>query len=144
MKLVIINGPNLNLLGVREPELYGNRTFEDYLMVLRDKFPTIDIIYEQSNHEGMLIDHLHRHGFDSDGIIINAGGYSHTSVALADAVAAVKTPVVEVHISNIYGRETFRHHSQLTGKCVGSICGMGLQGYALAVVYFTGALATDK
>lgn len=136
MKLLILNGPNLNLLGVREPEVYGRQTFQDYFDTLVQAFPGQDLHYFQSNHEGALIDKIHEVGFSFDGIIINAGAYTHTSVAIADAISAVKTPVVEVHISNIYAREAFRHHSYLASRCVGSIVGLGLNGYRLAVEYF--------
>src|ERR1035438_1560116 len=119
MKLIIINGPNLNLIGVREPSVYGSQTFEDYLKELRKKFPTIHLDYFQSNVEGEIINKLHEVGFSYDGIILNAGGYTHTSIAIADAISAIKTSVIEVHISNIYAREEFRHHSLIAGKCKG-------------------------
>lgn len=135
MKILIINGPNLNLLGKREPEIYGNRTFEQFLAELQAGFPQIEIDYFQSNHEGALIDRIHEAGFSTDGIILNAGAYTHTSIALADAIAAVPAPVIEVHISNVHQRESFRHHSYLSAKCVGSIVGLGLEGYRLAVKY---------
>ena len=136
MKIQIINGPNLNLLGLREPSIYGNEGFEDFLISLREEFPEITINYFQSNVEGELINKLHEIGFTYDGIILNAGGYTHTSVALADAIAAIKTPVVEVHISNIYAREEFRHVS-LTGKnCKGVLTGFGMKGYRLALSSF--------
>lgn len=136
MKIAIINGPNLNLLGRREPDVYGKITFEDYLKELKDKFPKVEISYYQSNVEGELINKLHELGFSVDGIILNAGAYTHTSVAIADAIAAIKTPVVEVHISNIFAREDFRHISYSGAKCVGSISGLGLKGYELAIQYF--------
>jgi 3-dehydroquinate dehydratase-2 len=136
MKIGIINGPNLNLLGKRETEVYGNKTFEDYLNELKANYPKAEIHYFQSNVEGELINKLHELGFTFDGIIINAGGYTHTSVAIADAIAAIKTPVIEVHISNIFAREDFRHVSYMGAKCVGSISGMGLKGYELALDYF--------
>ncbi|CAN5514312.1 type II 3-dehydroquinate dehydratase [soil metagenome] len=136
MKLAIINGPNLNLLGTREPEIYGSKTFDDYLVELKQKFPAIELSYFQSNIEGELIDEVQRVGFSYDGIIINPGGYTHTSVALGDAIAAITTPVVEVHISNIFGREDFRKLSHVSGKSVGVISGLGLKGYELAVGYF--------
>ncbi|MEK6616464.1 MAG: type II 3-dehydroquinate dehydratase [Bacteroidota bacterium] len=136
MKLIIINGPNLNLLGVREPSVYGNQSFADYLEELRKKFSAVHIDYFQSNVEGEIINNLHEVGFSYDGIILNAGGYTHTSVAIADAVAGIKTPVVEVHISNIHAREEFRHHSLIAGKCKGSISGFGLDSYKLAVESF--------
>ncbi|TCC90247.1 type II 3-dehydroquinate dehydratase [Pedobacter frigiditerrae] len=133
MKIQIINGPNLNLLGLREPSIYGSEGFESYISQLREMYSIIEIDYYQSNVEGELINKLHEIGFSYDGIIINAGGYTHTSVAIADAIAAIKTPVVEVHISNIYAREEFRHIS-LTGKnCKGVLTGFGLDGYRLAI-----------
>ena len=134
-KILILNGPNLNLLGKREPGVYGNQSFEDYLVDLRNLFPDTEIHYFQSNHEGAMIDKIHETGFSFDGIIINAGGYTHTSVALADALSAVTTPAVEVHISNIHAREAFRQHSYLTRVCKGMICGLGLKGYEMAVRY---------
>jgi 3-dehydroquinate dehydratase-2 len=136
MKLIIINGPNLNLLGVREPSVYGNKSFTDYLEGLKKKFPNAALDYFQSNVEGELINKLHEVGFSYDGIILNAGGYTHTSVAIADAISAIKTPVIEVHISNIYAREEFRHNSLIAGKCKGSISGFGLDSYRLAVESF--------
>ncbi|SEI54234.1 3-dehydroquinate dehydratase [Dyadobacter koreensis] len=135
-KILILNGPNLNLLGTREPTVYGKQTFEDYFQALKNEFPKTQLHYYQSNHEGDLIDKIHEVGFSFDGIIVNAGGYSHTSVALADALSAVTTPAVEVHISNIHAREKFRHHSFLTDRCKGMICGLGLKGYEMAVRYF--------
>ncbi len=133
MKIQIINGPNLNLLGLREPRIYGNQSFEEYLGTLRTIYSILEIDYFQSNVEGELINKLHEVGFDYDGIVINAGGYTHTSVALADAIAAIKTTVIEVHISNIYAREEFRHVS-LTGKnCKGVLTGFGMDGYRLAI-----------
>ena len=136
MKIAIINGPNLNLLGKREPGIYGNESFDSYLQQLKDKFKTVDITYFQSNVEGELINEIQRVGFDHDGIIFNPGGYTHTSVAIGDAVAAIITPVVEVHISNIFGREDFRKLSHVSGKAVGVISGLGLNGYTLALDYF--------
>lgn len=133
---MIINGPNLNLLGVREPTVYGNQSFTDYLETLKKKFPGVQLDYFQSNVEGELINKLHEVGFSYDGIILNAGGYTHTSVAIADAISAIKTPVIEVHISNIYAREEFRHNSIIAGKCKGSISGFGLDSYRLAVESF--------
>lgn len=134
MKLLIINGPNLNLLGVREPGIYGSRNFTDYLNDLKKEFPDDDISYFQSNHEGAIIDQLHSVGFGQvDGIVLNAGAYTHTSVAIADAISAIKTPVVEVHISNINKREDFRHHSFLTPVCAGIIAGFGLDSYRLGL-----------
>lgn len=135
-KILILNGPNLNLLGKREPGVYGNQSFEDYFETLKNTFPEIELHYFQSNHEGAMIDKIHEVGFSFDGIVINAGGYTHTSIALADALSAVTTPAVEVHISNIHARESFRHHSYLTARCKGMICGLGLKGYELAVRYF--------
>lgn len=133
MKIQIINGPNLNLLGKREPGIYGNRTFDTYLPELQQRYDAIDLAYFQSNVEGELINKLHEVGFSFDGIVVNFGGYTHTSVALADAIAAITCPVVEVHVSNIYAREEFRHTS-LTGKnCKGVMTGFGLDGYRLAI-----------
>lgn len=136
-KILIINGPNLNLLGKREPTIYGSQTFEQYFEGLRTLFVGVELHYFQSNHEGALIDKIHEVGFDFDGIVINAGGFTHTSVALADALSAVTTPAVEVHISNIHARESFRHHSFLSSRCKGMICGLGLKGYELAVRFLT-------
>ena len=133
MKIQIINGPNLNLLGVREPSVYGNEGFEAVLEGLKRRYPALHISYFQSNVEGELINKLHEVGFSFDGIILNGGGYTHTSVAIADAIAAINTPVVEVHISNIYAREEFRHVS-LTGRnCIGVLTGFGMDGYRLAI-----------
>jgi len=134
-KIIIINGPNLNLLGKRQPEIYGTQTFEDYFKELEDRFPKTNLFYFQSNHEGALIDKLHKFGFHFDGIILNAGGYTHTSIALMDAVSSIETPVVEVHISNIYEREKFRHLSYIEKVSVKSIVGKGLEGYAMAIEY---------
>lgn len=140
MKIQIINGPNLNLLGVREPGVYGKESFEDYLVRLKANYAGLEISYFQSNVEGELINKLHETGFDADGIVINAGGYTHTSVALSDAIAAIKTPVVEVHISNIYAREEYRHVS-LTGKnCIGVLTGFGMDGYRLAIEHLLNKL----
>jgi 3-dehydroquinate dehydratase-2 len=136
MKIAIINGPNLNLLGTREPEVYGSTTFEQYLDELQKRFPQVTFSYFQSNVEGELINELQRVGFAVDGIILNPGGYTHTSVAIGDAIAAIKVPVVEVHISNVHAREDFRKISHVSAKCRGTISGLGLQGYALAVMYF--------
>jgi 3-dehydroquinate dehydratase-2 len=133
MKILIINGPNLNLLGVREKSIYGDQSFEEYLVGLRQRFPDIDIDYFQSNVEGELINKLHEVGFNIDGIILNAGGYTHTSVAIADAVKAIKVPVVEVHISNILAREGYRHISFISPNAMGSIMGFGLDSYRLAI-----------
>ncbi|MEO7489288.1 MAG: type II 3-dehydroquinate dehydratase [Ferruginibacter sp.] len=136
MKIAIINGPNLNLLGTREPAIYGSQTFEQYFEEIKGLFPTIEFYYFQSNVEGELINEIQRIGFAYDGIILNPGGYTHTSVALGDAIAAITTPVVEVHISNIFGREDFRKLSHVSAKAKGVISGLGLKGYALAVSYF--------
>lgn len=136
MKIIIINGPNLNLLGVREPEIYGERGFEDYLKGLRNHFDDCEIAYYQSNVEGEIINKIQEVGFSYDGIVLNAGGYSHTSVAIRDAVAAITTPVVEVHISNIFAREPFRHKSLLSAVCRGMVCGLGLDGYRYAIESF--------
>ncbi|QGW27960.1 type II 3-dehydroquinate dehydratase [Phnomibacter ginsenosidimutans] len=133
MEIAIINGPNLNLLGKREPGVYGSESFESYLEQLRAMFPQVDIQYFQSNVEGELINYLHTVGFTAHGIIINPGGYTHTSVALGDAIAAIKAPVVEVHISNTAAREAFRHISHVSAKCKGTIIGLGLKGYELAL-----------
>ena len=129
----IINGPNLNLTGRREPEVYGTTTMEQYLDGLRARFPEVEITYFQSNVEGELIDEIQRAGFAADGLIVNLGGYSHTSVALRDALLAVPASKVEVHLSNIFAREDYRHHSFITSACRGMVCGLGLQGYALAI-----------
>jgi 3-dehydroquinate dehydratase-2 len=134
MKITIINGPNLNLLEKREPSVYGSRSFEDFLPELRQKFPNIEIAYFQSNVEGEIINKLHEAGFSDQGIILNAGAYTHTSLAIADAVAAINTPVIEVHISNIFAREDHRHVSYIGAKCAGSISGFGLKGYELALM----------
>ena len=133
MRIQIINGPNLNLLGVREPGIYGKNSFESYLPTLKALFPDVQIDYFQSNVEGEIINRIHEVGFSADGIIINAGGYSHTSVALHDALAAVPAPAIEVHLSNIFAREEYRHHSLLTSACRGIISGLGLKGYELAI-----------
>jgi len=133
MKIQIINGPNLNLIGKREPDIYGDISFEKYLGLLKDLFKDIKIEYYQSNIEGEIISKIHETGFDFDGIVINAGGYTHTSVAIADAIAAVKAPVVEVHISNVFAREDFRKNSLIASKCKGSISGFGLDSYRLAI-----------
>jgi 3-dehydroquinate dehydratase II len=138
MKILIINGPNLNLLGKREPDVYGSRSFEDFFRALQADFPDIELAYFQSNHEGALIDKIHEAGFSAQGIVLNAGAYTHTSIAIADAIGAVPAPVVEVHISNVHARETFRHHSYLSAKCKGVIVGLGLEGYRLAVQYLIG------
>ncbi len=137
MKIQIINGPNLNLLGKREPSVYGNQSFEDFFSTLKSRFPTIELHYYQSNIEGEIINKLHEVGFGFDGIIINAGAYTHTSVAIHDAIGAIKTPVAEVHISNVYAREEFRHKSLITSKCIGMITGFGMEGYAMAIDFLT-------
>ncbi|MFT6883192.1 MAG: 3-dehydroquinate dehydratase-2 [Marinoscillum sp.] len=136
MKIIIINGPNLNLLGTREPEIYGNQKFEDYFKGLESNYSTVDLTYFQSNHEGALIDKLQEVGFSYDGIIVNLAGFTHTSVALADTIAAIKSAVVEVHISNIHAREAFRTHTYTGAKAKGIISGLGLKGYDLAIEYF--------
>lgn len=136
MTIAIINGPNLNLLGKREPGIYGNDSFDSFLDKLREKYPSIQFHYSQSNVEGELVNFLQEDGFRSDGILLNAGGYTHTSVAIRDAIAAIKAPVLEIHISNVFAREEFRHTSLIAPKCLGSICGLGLRGYELGVQYF--------
>ena len=133
MKIQIINGPNLNLLGKREPGIYGNSSFEDYLADLRAKYPNVEIDYFQSNIEGEMIDKMQQVGFTVDGIVLNAGAYTHTSVALHDCIRAITSPVIEVHISNVHQREQFRHHSMISSACKGVICGFGLDSYRLAV-----------
>ncbi len=136
MEILLLNGPNLNLLGRREPGIYGNRSFEDFFPELEEVFPQVKLTHFQSNHEGAMLDKLHEVGFTHHGIILNAGGYTHTSVALADAVAAISAPVVEVHLSNLHAREDFRQKSLLGRNCVGSISGFGLESYRLAVQWF--------
>ncbi|HSJ67793.1 MAG TPA: type II 3-dehydroquinate dehydratase [Anditalea sp.] len=136
MKILIINGPNLNLLGKREPDIYGHQSFEEFLDELRAEFQEVEITYFQSNIEGELIDVIHLAGFEVNGILLNAGGYTHTSVAISDAIAGVTTPVLEVHISNIYKREEFRHKSIISKECVGLISGLGLDSYRLGLNYF--------
>jgi 3-dehydroquinate dehydratase-2 len=138
MKIAIVNGPNLNLLGKRETGIYGDKSFESFFEGLKAKYPQISFSYFQSNVEGELVNEIQRAGFDADGIILNPAGYTHTSVAIGDAVAAVKAPVVEVHISNVHAREDFRKLSHVSGKSAGSIFGLGLKGYELAVEYFMG------
>lgn len=138
MRLAIINGPNLNLLGKREPGVYGNQTFEDYLESLIKLFPEIEFEYFQSNIEGELVTAIQKFGFDYDGIIMNPAAYTHTSVAIGDAIGAIKVPVIEVHISNIHAREDFRKISHVSAKARGTICGLGLRGYELAVKFFVG------
>jgi 3-dehydroquinate dehydratase-2 len=136
MRIAIINGPNLNLLGTREPEVYGSQTFEQYYAQLIKKYAAITFSYFQSNIEGELIDELQRVGFSSDGILLNPGGYTHTSVAIGDAIAAIKAPVIEVHISNVNAREEFRRLSHVSAKAKGTIAGLGLKGYELALQFF--------
>ncbi|MBP3419373.1 MAG: type II 3-dehydroquinate dehydratase [Marinifilaceae bacterium] len=136
MTIWIINGPNLNLLGVREPEIYGNKSFDHYIEELRERYPQVDIKYFQSNIEGVIIDKLHEIGFSADGVVLNAGAYTHTSVAIADAISAISTPVVEVHISNTAKREEFRHRSYLTPVCRGVVMGFGLNSYEMALNSF--------
>lgn len=133
MKIQVLNGPNINLLGKREPGIYGSRSFDDYLVELRAAFPDVQIDYYQSNVEGELINRIHEIGFDYDGIVLNAGAYTHTSIALQDALRAVKAPAIEVHISNVHKREEFRHKSMISCACVGVICGFGLNSYRLAL-----------
>lgn len=137
MKILIINGPNLNLLGQREPDIYGNNSFEDYLLKLRERYQNVEIEYYQSNIEGELIDKLQQAGFMDmpvcDGIVLNAGAYTHTSIALQDCIRSLKSPVIEVHISNVHTREEFRHHSYISCACKGVICGFGLDSYRLAI-----------
>lgn len=137
MTIAIINGPNLNLLGKREPAVYGAVSFDDFLATLRERFSNVTLTYYQSNVEGELINEIQRAGFACDGIILNPGGYTHTSVAIGDAVAAIKAPVIEVHISNVHAREEFRRHSYVSPKAAGTICGLGLEGYALALQWLT-------
>ena len=133
MKISIINGPNLNLVGVREPEIYGRQSLSEYLAGLTRQYPDVDFDLFQSNHEGAIIDEIQRVGFDHDGIVLNAGAYTHYSIAIADALRAVTAPAIEVHISDIHKREEFRHHSVTVAGCVGQICGLGFAGYALAL-----------
>ncbi|MFT2010600.1 type II 3-dehydroquinate dehydratase [Pontibacter sp. 13R65] len=136
MKILILNGPNLNLLGVREKSIYGSQSFELYFEELQQAFPGLELSYFQSNTEGVLIDKLHEVGFSYKGIVLNAAAYTHTSVALSDAIKAIETPVVEVHISNVFAREAFRHKSMIAPYCIGSISGFGLESYRLALQYF--------
>ena len=136
MKICIINGPNLNLLGKREPEIYGSQTFEDYLEILKSKFPQVELTYYQSNIEGELIDKIQEFGFSYDGIILNAGAYTHTSVGIGDCIKGITTPVVEVHISNTFSRESFRHQSYISGNAKGVILGFGMKSYELAIQSF--------
>ncbi len=141
LHLAIINGPNLNLLGTREPEIYGSLSFESYLQLLKQRFPDIILNYYQSNIEGELINYLHNCRNTMHGVIINAGAYTHTSIALADAISAIQLPVIEVHISNVLAREDYRKTSFIASKCVGSISGLGMDGYALAIQYFIDTLS---
>tara|TARA_B110000003_G_scaffold270493_1_gene303053 strand:- start:14668 stop:15081 length:414 start_codon:yes stop_codon:yes gene_type:complete len=136
MKIIIINGPNLNLLGKREPEIYGSDSFEDYLSNLKANFSTINLEYFQSNIEGEIIDKLHKSGFNYDGIILNAAAYTHTSIGIGDAVKAIEAPVIEVHISNVFARENYRHHSYIAANAKGVISGFGLKSYDLAIESF--------
>lgn len=136
MKIIIINGPNLNLLGKREPEIYGSLSFEEFFENLVKKYPALSLEYYQNNIEGELVNKIHEVGFSYDGILLNAGAYTHTSVAVSDAIAGVTTPVIEVHISNIYKREEFRHKSIISKECIGMIAGLGLDGYDLGLQYF--------
>ena len=136
MKIQIINGPNLNLLGTREKHIYGDQTFEDYFKILQKRFANHGLDYFQSNVEGEIVNKLHEVGFSYDGIILNAGAYTHTSIAIHDAIGSINTTVVEVHISNLYTREEFRHTSVITSKCKGLITGFGMEGYAMAIQYF--------
>ncbi len=136
MNIFIINGPNLNLLGKRETTIYGARSFDEYFPVLQEKYPHANLTYFQSNSESEIIDKIHEIGFDADGIILNAGAYTHTSVAIRDAIAAIAAPVVEVHISNVYQREDFRHKSYISAVCKGVIAGFGMSSYRLAIDYF--------
>lgn len=136
-KILILNGPNLNLLGVRNPSVYGDTSFESFLETIKEKYESsLSLSYLQSNSEGQLIDFIHKYGFELDGIILNAGGYTHTSVAIRDAIEAVNTSVIEVHISNIYAREEFRHKSLISAVCIGQVSGLGLKSYELALQYF--------
>ena len=138
-KILILNGPNLNLLGKREPEIYGHRGFMDYYEALQVRYPDVELSYFQSNIEGELINKIHEAGFSIDGIILNAGAYTHTSIALHDAIRSVTTPVIEVHISNVHQREEFRHHSMISAACMGVICGFGLDSYRLAIEAMVGS-----
>ncbi|AYB31769.1 type II 3-dehydroquinate dehydratase [Chryseolinea soli] len=138
MNIQIINGPNLNLLGKRETSIYGSESFEDFFETLKKRFPSLSLHYCQSNVEGEIVNKLHEVGFSFDGIVLNAGAYTHTSVAIHDAIGGIKTPVVEVHISNVYAREEFRHKSLITSKCAGMLTGFGMEGYALALTYLMG------
>ncbi len=143
MRIQIINGPNLNLLGVREPEIYGKRAWEDYLKELRNRYHDVRIDYFQSNLEGEIINMIQEVGFDRDGIVLNAGAYTHTSIAILDAIKSVSTPTIEVHISNVHQREEFRRHSVISPACMGVICGFGLDSYTLAVQAILNKVASD-
>jgi 3-dehydroquinate dehydratase-2 len=143
LRISIVNGPNLNLLGTREPAIYGNQYFESYVEDLKEMFPSVSIVYFQSNIEGELINALHNAIDTADAVILNAGGYTHTSIAIADAVTAINLPVMEVHISNVYAREEYRKTSYIAAKCIGGITGLGLQGYALAIQYFQSKLTPE-
>lgn len=136
IQIIIINGPNLNLLSYRQPEIYGHMSFDDYFIELEKNFPQVNLHYFQSNHEGDIIDELHRIGFRYDGIVLNAGGYTHTSIAIADAIRAISTPTIEVHITDIYKRESFRHTNYMKEACIESIVGKGLEGYKDAIALF--------
>ena len=136
MKLIIINGPNLNLLGIREKQIYGDKNFGVIHSELQEKYPDLEIEYFQSNYEGKIIDKLHEVGFTIDGVILNAGAYSHSSIAIADAITAIQAPVIEVHISNVFDRERYRHHSYMSKNCSGIIIGFGIKGYELAIQSF--------
>ena len=144
MKILILNGPNLNLLGRREPSVYGDRSFDEYFQVLQKRYAKHELEYFQSNSEGEIISKIHQVGFDYDGIVLNAGAYTHTSIAIVDAIRAVHTPVVELHISNVYAREEYRHRSMIAPACRGCICGFGLKGYDLAIESFLGDEAASK
>ena len=144
MKIQIINGPNLNLLGKREPEVYGHQTFEEFFEGLKKIYSNIEINYFQSNIEGEIIDKIHEVGFEFDGIILNAGAYTHTSIAIGDAIKAVSTPIIEVHISNVYAREEFRHHSHISSSCKGMISGFGMHSYKLAIDALQGIVQIEK
>lgn len=144
MKVLILNGPNLNLLGKREPEIYGSQTFEEFFSQMKEKHPAIELSYFQSNHEGALLDKLHEVGFSFDGIVFNPGAYTHTSIALRDAIAGIETPVMEVHISNLAEREHFRQISYVKDVCIGTIDGMGLAGYEVAIDQLIGYVQPDQ
>ena len=144
MKIQIINGPNLNLLGKREPEVYGHQTFEEFFEGLKKIYNNIELNYFQSNIEGEIIDKIHETGFEFDGIILNAGAYTHTSIAIGDAIKAISSPVIEVHISNVYAREEFRHHSHISSSCKGIISGFGMNSYKLAIDALQGIVQSEK